>query len=157
MEEKEKPDIKVTDKRKFDSSGERRSDAPEEEPKENVSKEAAAEHSTSSGVGGDHSAERSSGSINDPGDPQELTFIAFILSLATQAMVGLGVIADPRTQQPAPNLEVARQMIDIIAMLRTKTKGNLEADELTTIDNILFDLRQNYLQISQQGTDGIES
>jgi hypothetical protein len=55
-----------------------------------------------------------------------LTFSGFILSLATTAAVHFGDIADPNTGERAePNLVAAAQMIELIAMLQERTKGNL--------------------------------
>lgn len=150
MGENEEKKVKVTDKRKFDAEGNRISS---EEIRDESGKQPpivdGGGSTTSTGLGADAAnMEESKSDITDQFDQDEIAFTTFILSLATQAMVGMGVIADPYTNQPAKNLPMAKQMIDIIAMLREKTKGNLEANEITTIDNILYDLRMNFVQIS---------
>ena len=83
-------------------------------------------------------------------DP-EITFTGFILSLATTAAVHFGDIADPNTgERSEPNLHAAQQLIDIIAMLQEKTKGNLIEPEERLIDDLLYELRLRYVQ-AQQG------
>jgi hypothetical protein len=83
----------------------------------------------------------------DPG----ITFSGFILSLATTAAVHFGDIADPNTGTKATlNLEAAAQMIELIAMLQEKTKGNLLEPEERLVDDLLYELRVRFVQ-AQQG------
>ena len=59
----------------------------------------------------------------------EVTFSTFIFSLSTSVLLHLGEIPDPNTQQTSKNPGLAKQTIDILGMLKEKTKGNLEEDE----------------------------
>ena len=68
-------------------------------------------------------------------------FSTFVLSLASSAMVHLGEVAHPETGAPALNLPLARQTIDMLAMIEEKTRGNLSKDEATYLESILYDLR----------------
>jgi uncharacterized protein DUF1844 len=80
-----------------------------------------------------------------------ITFSGFILSLATTAAVHFGDIADPNTGTTAPaNLEAAAQMIELIALLQEKTKGNLLEPEERLVDDLLYELRVRFVQ-AQQG------
>jgi hypothetical protein len=80
-----------------------------------------------------------------------VTFSGFILSLATTAAVAFGDIADPNTGERAePNLPAAAQMIELIAMLQDRTKGNLIEPEERLLDDLLYELRLRYVQ-AQQG------
>ena len=80
-----------------------------------------------------------------------ITFSGFILSLATTAAVHFGDIADPSTgDKMTPNLQAAQQMIELIAMLQEKTKGNLIEPEARLVDDLLYELRVRYVQ-AQQG------
>lgn len=81
--------------------------------------------------------------------PQEVAFSAFILSLGTSALVHLGLTEDPTTGQKQVNLPMARHVIDILTMLKEKTVGNLEEDEIRLIDNLLFDLRLKFVEVCQ--------
>jgi hypothetical protein len=58
----------------------------------------------------------------------------------------LGEIQDPLTQQQAKNLPLAKQTIDLIGMLKEKTKGNLTPDEERLIESALYDLRMRYVK-----------
>ncbi len=80
-----------------------------------------------------------------------ITFSGFILSLATTAAVHFGDIADPNTgQKGEPNLLAASQMIELIALLQEKTRGNLIEPEERLIDDLLYELRLRFVQ-AQQG------
>ena len=80
-----------------------------------------------------------------------ITFSGFILSLATTAAVHFGDIVDPNTgNKMTPDLQAAAQMIELIAMLQEKTKGNLIEPEARLVDDLLYELRVRYVQ-AQQG------
>ena len=76
----------------------------------------------------------------------EVDFVTFILSLSTSALIQLGEIENPASKQPAKNLPLAKQTIDLIGMLQEKTKGNLSPEEQRLMENILFDLRMRYVK-----------
>jgi hypothetical protein len=80
-----------------------------------------------------------------------VSFAGFIISLATTAAVHFGDYADPTTgRTEPPNLAAAHQMIELIAMLQEKTKGNLSADEAKLVEDLLYELRMRFVQ-AQQG------
>lgn len=79
-----------------------------------------------------------------------ITFTAFVMSLATTAAVHFGDIADPVSGTSQANLTAAGQMIDILAMLQDKTKGNLSAEEAELVGNLLYELRLRFVEASQQ-------
>ena len=92
-------------------------------------------------------------------DPPEsgITFTSFILSLATTAAVHFGDIADPSTGQPGePNLPAASQMIDLIALLQDKTRGNLIEPEERMMEDLLYELRLRFVQAQQGGRRIVE-
>ncbi len=76
----------------------------------------------------------------------EIDFTHFILSLSSSALIQLGEIQDPFTQKSAKNLPSAKQTIDLIGMLKEKTKGNLTPEEEKVIDYVLYDLRIRYVK-----------
>jgi hypothetical protein len=88
-------------------------------------------------------------------DEQEapgITFAGFIISLATTAAVHFGDLEDPTTgERSEPNLEAASQMIDLIALLQDKTKGNLNEPEAKLVEDLLYELRMRFVQAQQQG------
>jgi hypothetical protein len=76
----------------------------------------------------------------------EITFGTFVVGLSTQALLHLGEIADPHTNQTAMDLPAAQQLIDIIGMLQEKTRGNLDHEEQAMLETILFELRMKYVE-----------
>lgn len=91
-------------------------------------------------------------SCEDAIQTQEVAFSTFVLSLATSALVHLGLAEDPSSGQKHVNLPMARHVIDILTMLKEKTTGNLEDDEVRLIDNLLFDLRLKYVEVCRTRT-----
>ncbi len=82
-------------------------------------------------------------------DPGPIDFYTFVLSLASSAFVHLGDAPHPDTGVAAkPDLALAKQTIDILAMLERKTKGNLSPEESRFLENILTDLRLRFVQRS---------
>ena len=85
--------------------------------------------------------------MDDAAPTSEVTFVGFVLSLAHTAAVHFGDIPDPATGRPAPaNLPAAQQLIDILALLEEKTRGNLKAEERQLLEQVLYELRMRYLQ-----------
>lgn len=76
----------------------------------------------------------------------EINFTNFLFSISTSALIQLGEIEDPISQKTVKNLPLAKQTIDLIGMLKEKTKGNLTPEESKLIENILFDLRMRYVK-----------
>jgi hypothetical protein len=76
-------------------------------------------------------------------------FSTFVLSLSHSVLLHLGEAPHPETGKVEKNLVLARQTIDLIAMLEEKTKGNLAGDEERLIGQILFDLRMRYVELSK--------
>ena len=77
---------------------------------------------------------------NDADDIQPMSFNIFVLSLNASALMHLGDAQEPG----AADLPLARQTIDILAMIEEKTRGNLSGEEERLLHQILFDLRMRY-------------
>ncbi len=76
-----------------------------------------------------------------------LSFTAFVLSLASTAAIHFGDLADPESVKPdQPNLDGAAQMIDILALLEEKTRGNLTAEERQVLEQVLYELRMRFVE-----------
>ena len=87
----------------------------------------------------------------------DISFTAFVISLASSAAMHFGDLPDPDGQQrSAPNLEGASQMIDILALLEQKTKGNLTAEERQVLDQVLYELRVRFVEASGSGKRIVE-
>ena len=79
-----------------------------------------------------------------------VTFVGFVLSLAHTAAFHFGDVPDPVTGEPArPTSPAAQQMIDILALLEEKTRGNLTAEERQLLEQILYELRMRYVEASK--------
>lgn len=132
--------FKVSDRRKFNAEGDPVVTS-REEVRPSSSQETPADSVESSTIETPHS-----GPARQTSGEQEIDFSGFLLSLATSAMAHLGELPDPTTGQKREDLKAAHQMIDIISMLKDKTKGNLETDEQRLIDDVLYELRMKYLK-----------
>jgi hypothetical protein len=87
----------------------------------------------------------------------ELTFIAFVVSLASTAAIHFGDLADPASgTRVEPNLEGAAQMIEILALLEEKTRGNLTAEERQVLEQVLYELRLRFVEAKNGGKRIIE-
>ena len=86
--------------------------------------------------------------VNDSNKSVELTFSNFVMGLATAALSQLGIVEDPVTKEKGVNLVYARQHIDTLTMLSTKTKSNLTAEEDQLLGQILTDLRLRFVEVS---------
>lgn len=85
---------------------------------------------------------------------KESDFTTLVLGLASQAMLHLGAMPNPDTNAPEVSLPLAQHTIDLIAMLQTKTEGNLTPEEASVVQRMLYDLRLRYVKVckSQGGT-----
>jgi hypothetical protein len=82
----------------------------------------------------------------ESGEPEPLSFLAFVISLAHTAAVHFGDAPDPATgQAAAPYLPGAQQMISILGLLEEKTRGNLTPEERQVLDDVLYQLRMRYV------------
>ncbi len=83
-------------------------------------------------------------------EENKLDFNAFVLSLGSSAIIHMGEAPDPTTGEKAePNLALAQQSIDLLALLQEKTRGNLTADESKFIEQMLYDLRMLFVSVKK--------
>jgi hypothetical protein len=97
------------------------------------------------------SEEPQSPSAGDAAGQPEISFAAFVLSLAHTAAVHFGDIPDPVSGETGePNVAAANQMIDILSLLEVKTRGNLTAEERQLLEQLLYELRLRYVEATGQ-------
>ena len=77
------------------------------------------------------------------------TFSTLVSSLATQVMLALGGMQDPKTKRRIVDLALAKHHIDTLAALEEKTKGNLTDEEVKLLDQALYQVRMQYVQMAQ--------
>jgi len=88
--------------------------------------------------------------VSEQVDRPQVSFIAFLFSLASNAAVHFGDLPDPMNNETRePDLEAAAQLIEIIAMLEEKTRGNLTAEERQLLDQVLFELRMRFVDATK--------
>ena len=158
-----KPDFVVSDRRKFTDEGELRSDVRDEvtsapssvqtgtidrdqppEPPSDAEQEAQRKEYRASGKKlDDMLAAGGHGKAED----FEMTFERLVHSLYVSALFQLGVM-HPEGETPRPDIIAARQTIDTLGVLKDKTKGNLNSAEENILQNVLFELRMAFLEIT---------
>jgi hypothetical protein len=148
-QDKPKPSIKVTDRRHFTSDGERRSEI-EDDPETPAPTPPPAQ--------ADRPAEtpRETGETRferrPVDEPEGVDFTMLINAMAQPALLYLGEIPHPATGQPTLDLEGARIQIDMLDLLRVKSRGNLTPQEENLLESVLYQLRMRY--VARSGTAG---
>jgi hypothetical protein len=160
--ERPKSEIKVTDKRIFTAEGEIREEfkkevtpvdpaaaKPDAAPvATETAKPApeAAKAAPAAGAAEPPAADRRSKSVADkalnPGTP----FADFVEPLIAQAYMSLGLLRNPYDPKPKLDAAAARQMIEMLTMLKEKTNGNLTADEDDFLSTHLGELKLAFVQ-----------
>ncbi len=153
-EEQEKKGFRVVDKRRFNSEGETRADAPErpEPPPQPAPPPRQAPPAQRA------DARAPAGGPQDEPQPRQqqqqrgggIDFISFVASLATQALAALGALPEARAQGMPVSIEMAREYIEIIAMLQDKTRGNLSREEDAAVQRVMTELRMVYVEVTQR-------
>jgi len=159
-----KPDFVVSDRRKFTDEGELRADVREEVPTPPQSTAPTAaidsdpppEPPSSAEQDAQHKEYRASGKKLDDmlaarghgkAEDFEMTFDRLVQSLYVSTLFQLGVM-HPEGETPQPDIIAARQTIDTLGVLKDKTKGNLTPAEENILQNVLFELRMAFLEIT---------
>ena len=78
-------------------------------------------------------------------------FSTHVLSLASTALIALGKMPAPDGQSHPIDIETARHLIDVLAMLEAKTKGNLDEAEAKLLASLIYDLRVAYVDVQKAG------
>lgn len=154
MSEEEKQDqgFRVSDRRRFAGSeggkAPQEEKAPEGDKKPPESQEAAGEKPDAAGqeeAGKKPEAEKREERTALP----EINFATFVISLCSSALIHLGIAPDPITGEQQKDLAIAKQTIDMLAMLQEKTRGNLTEEEAQLLESMLYDLRMRYVAESK--------
>jgi hypothetical protein len=81
----------------------------------------------------------------------DASLIELVNLIVMQAMAGMGMLAGPGGERFPVNLEVAKHFIDMLQVLEDKTKGNLTAEEKKLLDQVVYEMRMRYVQLSSGG------
>jgi len=80
----------------------------------------------------------------------QINFVNYVTSLGFQAMIFLGEMPNPATNQTEKNLDQAKFLIDTLTMLKEKTKGNLDENEEKLLNSTVYELQMKFVDISQK-------
>jgi hypothetical protein len=142
-EQKPRPAIKVTDRRHFTATGERREGIPEEAPEDPPQPQAAPAETAGSEA-------RARFERRDLKEPEGVDFTMLVNAMAQPALWFLGEVSDPATGQRMVNLEQARLQIDMLDLLRVKCRGNLTLEEQDLLERVLYRLRMLYVSKAER-------
>jgi hypothetical protein len=140
-QEKPREELKVTDRRHFTASGEPRTDLDER-----VEEPATTEMPRAEPQPPEPGRAETGGFERRPLDePEGVDFTMLINAMAQPALLFLGEIPHPATGKPTLDLEQARLQIDMLDLLRVKSRGNLTPQEEGLLDRVLYQLRMLYV------------
>jgi hypothetical protein len=132
-EQEEDLGFRVTDKRAFRSEATPPAESAPKEPERTENQDRVVE---------DRSPKEQP---PEPGADIRIDFSTYVLSYYSQGLVLLGEVPHPHTNKQEEDLEGARHMVDILAMLQEKTKGNLTKEENQLLDSVLYELRMRFM------------
>lgn len=135
--------FKVIDRRRFSADGEERV------PESDAAAPPAAPKERESAPSADPGFVLKETSEDPTAGVPEANISSLFLGLSTQALMHLGEIPDPESGASERDLPSARSLIDLLALLREKTRGNLDAEESGLLDRILYDLRMRFVEIAR--------
>lgn len=160
-EENEKKGFRVVDRRRFTSEGELKPEAanmPDPRPTPMPSappRPAAAAPAEPPPRQDPRQAPRGAPPPQSAPSPRAqrggMDFISFVASLATNALAAMGAIPEARAQGMPVNFEMAREYIEIIAMLQEKTRGNLDAEEEASLQRVVSELKMTFVELQKRG------
>ena len=133
-DEGDRKTIKVVDRRRFTSDGEAREDIPE----------------TSTPASRADAAPEASSAEGRPRRP--IDFVTFVASLGTNALAAMGALEGEALAEVPRDMNLAREYIAILEMLREKTRGNLDPEEKNALDRLIGDLKMTFVQLSSGGS-----
>jgi hypothetical protein len=79
----------------------------------------------------------------------KLDLTTFFLSISSAAFMGLGIVPAPGEKEPQVNLEVARQNIDLLELMQSKTQGNRSPEEDRLLEQLLFETRMRFVEVQR--------
>lgn len=94
--------------------------------------------------------ESDSSSASESDDLPAVDFTTFVLSLSHSALLHLGDAPHPTDGKSEVDLPMARQTIDLLALIQEKTHGNLTGAEEQMLTQALYDLRLRFVEVSQK-------
>jgi len=158
----EEVSYKVADRRKFNPDGSVREGVvldeprPEKDIKAEPPPEVATKAPVAEAVEADEHGEHEDAE-DVPGADDPASFVNFLSTLATNAAASLGAVPHPATGQRSLDLETGKYWLDVLAMIKEKTEGNLHPQEARLLDGVLADLRMQYVTVVRVTEDKLKA
>ena len=89
-----------------------------------------------------------------PEQQNQLLFMQLVMMFQGAAFQHMGKVMNPVTQKIERDMAQAKHAIDMLGMLESKTRGNLEAEEKRLLDHMLYELQMNYVDEVNKGEGG---
>ena len=145
MAEENQSSFKVTDRRLFNADGSLRDDAQLEAP---AAAPAPPINANPAPAAPPPPEPVEQFAADDPNQmPEQTMFNEFLMGIASSAFIYLGLVEHPATGRPQVDVMAAKESIDMLVMLRDKTKGNLTRGEEKFFDELLADLRMQFVAL----------
>lgn len=150
----ESDEVHVVDRRRFTTEGERRAGVDVEPPPSPppATAQAPVTSTPSSSVvtvaEDPQSREARQAYDRQAGRRAKLDFETLLRSFAGTAMLQLGLVEDPIHGRIPPDLEAARETIDMLGLLEEKTRGNLTPSEQRFLEEVLYQLRVSFVALT---------
>ncbi|MFN0278697.1 MAG: DUF1844 domain-containing protein [Pyrinomonadaceae bacterium] len=159
-ENQDEVSFKVADRRKFNSDGSVKEGVVleaaqvEESPTDQTRQQVQAnEHDLSETTEPENLSEES----EIPGADDPASFVNFLSTLATNAAASLGAVPHPATGKRSLDLETGKYWLDVLGMIKEKTKNNLHPQESRLLDGLLGDLRMQYVQLVRATEENLKA
>jgi len=151
-ENQEDVSFKVTDRRKFNADGSVREGVVIDEPKPEPAAAPEAKTAAAPAKAAPELPPETAAEVDDeledddiPGADDPASFVNFLSTLATNAAATLGAVPHPATGKRTVDLDTGKYWLDVLGMIRDKTKGNLHPQESRLLEGLLADLRMQYV------------
>ncbi|MGE0882172.1 MAG: DUF1844 domain-containing protein [Blastocatellales bacterium] len=144
MAEENQSAFKVTDRRLFNPDGSLRDDAQIAEPAPVVE---TAPQPQPAAVPEPHPTHEEFPADDDDTLTEQTMFTEFIMNVASSAFIYMGLVEHPATGRRQVDMMAAKESIDVLMMLRDKTKGNLSKGEEKFFDELLSDLKTQFVSM----------
>jgi hypothetical protein len=159
-DEEKEVTFKVADRRKFNPDGSLREgvvldEAPQKKEPPPVLEKDQLEQMTTANVDEDLAAPEDEDDI--PGADDPASFVNFLSTLATNAAAALGAVPHPATGKRTLDLDTGKYWLDVLGMIKEKTKGNLHAQEFRILDSLLADLRMQYVTMVRAAEEKLKA
>ncbi len=147
--------FKIVDRRRFSADGDLKADAAPDRVRTTVAVPTAPATSPSQPGAAKNEPKRPEVASEEAHRPQagepapEIDFMTFVASLATNALAAMGALPEGRAQGLPIDPQMAREYIDIIAMLQMKTRGNLSMQEDQALQRLLTELRMHFVEFTR--------